>query len=100
MRENTVVYLHALEPTAQLVGGREPGEPRFRADMTVFGGALDKERKERLAADVHAAICAAAGMTVRPPRLSRVDVDSRNTRRQLGGRRQNHLLPTGEGTRR
>ena len=57
--------------------------------MTVFGGALDKQRKERLAADVHAAICAAAGIDPsEPPRLSRVDVDSRDTRGQLGGRRQ------------
>jgi phenylpyruvate tautomerase PptA (4-oxalocrotonate tautomerase family) len=62
MRENTVVYLHALEAAAQLVGGRQPGEPRFRADMTVFEGALSKDRKEQLAADVHAAICAAAGI--------------------------------------
>jgi phenylpyruvate tautomerase PptA (4-oxalocrotonate tautomerase family) len=62
MRENTMVYLHALEPAAQLVGGRQPGAPRFRADMTVFGGALSKERKEQLAADVHAAICSAAGI--------------------------------------
>ena len=29
MRENTVVYLHALEPTAQLVGGRDPARPDF-----------------------------------------------------------------------
>lgn len=31
LRENTVVYLHALEPAAQSVGGRVPGEPRFRS---------------------------------------------------------------------
>jgi phenylpyruvate tautomerase PptA (4-oxalocrotonate tautomerase family) len=62
MRDNTVVYLHPLEPAAQLVGGRRPGDPRFRADMTVFQGALSKERKEQLAAEVHAAICAAAGI--------------------------------------
>ena len=62
MRDNTVLYLHPLEPAAQLVGGRQPGEPRFRADMTVFEGALSKDRKEQLAADVHAAICAAAGI--------------------------------------
>ena len=30
--------------------------------MTVFEGALSKDRKEQLAADVHAAICAAAGI--------------------------------------
>jgi hypothetical protein len=45
MRDNTVVYLHALEPGAQLVGGRQPGEPRFRVDVTVFEGALSKDRK-------------------------------------------------------
>ena len=85
MRENTVVYLHELEPDAQLVGGRQPGEPRFRAEMTVFGGALNKDRKEQLAADVHAAICAAAEhRPVGTSRLSRLDVDSRDTRRQLG----------------
>jgi phenylpyruvate tautomerase PptA (4-oxalocrotonate tautomerase family) len=62
LRDNTVVYLHALEPEAQLVGGRQPGAPRFRVDMTVFEGALSKDRKEQLAADVHAAVCAAAGI--------------------------------------
>jgi phenylpyruvate tautomerase PptA (4-oxalocrotonate tautomerase family) len=62
LRDNTVVYLHALEPEAQLVGGRQPGAPRFRVDMTVFEGALSKDRKEHLAADVHAAVCAAAGI--------------------------------------
>ena len=29
--------------------------------MTVFGGALTKDRKEQLAADVHIAVCGAAG---------------------------------------
>jgi phenylpyruvate tautomerase PptA (4-oxalocrotonate tautomerase family) len=72
MRDNTVVYLHALEPAAQLVGGRQPGEPRFRADMTVFEGALSKDRKEKLAADVHAAICAAAGIDPSGPRAYHV----------------------------
>ena len=62
LRENTIVYLHALDPAAQLVGGRQPGAPRFRVDMTVFEGALSQDRKERLAADVHAAVCAAAGI--------------------------------------
>jgi len=62
LRDNTLVYLHELDPTAQLVGGRGSGAPRFRVDMTVFDGALDKDRKERLAADVHAAVCAAAGI--------------------------------------
>src|ERR1700739_3856108 len=72
MRDNTLVYLHALEPAAQLVGGREPGEPRFRAHMPVFGGALDKQRKEQLAADVHAAICVAAGIDPSGPRAYHV----------------------------
>jgi len=72
MRENTVVYPHALEPAAQLVGGRQAGEPRFRADMTVFEGALSKERKEQLAADVHAAICVAAGIDPSGPRAYHV----------------------------
>ncbi|BBZ39801.1 tautomerase family protein [Mycobacterium conspicuum] len=62
MRDNTLVYLHALDPAEQLAGGRQPGQPRFRADMTVFEGALNKERKEHLVAEVHAAICAAAGI--------------------------------------
>jgi phenylpyruvate tautomerase PptA (4-oxalocrotonate tautomerase family) len=62
LRDNTVVYLHALEPAAQSVGGRGPGEPRFRIEMTVFAGALSQDRKEQLAADVHAAVCAAAGI--------------------------------------
>jgi phenylpyruvate tautomerase PptA (4-oxalocrotonate tautomerase family) len=60
MRDNTVVYLHAIDPAAQLVGGRQPGEPRFRVDVTAFGGAMSKEGKEQLAADVHAAVCVAA----------------------------------------
>jgi phenylpyruvate tautomerase PptA (4-oxalocrotonate tautomerase family) len=60
LRDNTVVYLYPLEPAAQSVGGRGSGEPRFRVDMTVFHGALSQDRKEQLAADVHAAVCAAA----------------------------------------
>jgi phenylpyruvate tautomerase PptA (4-oxalocrotonate tautomerase family) len=62
LRDNTWVYLHAVEATDLSVGGRGPGTPRFRVELTVFEGALDKERKERLAADVHAAVCAAAGI--------------------------------------
>jgi phenylpyruvate tautomerase PptA (4-oxalocrotonate tautomerase family) len=62
LRDNTLVYLHALDPAAQLVGGRGAGAPRFRVEMTVFEGALSQDRKERLAADVHAAVCAAAGI--------------------------------------
>jgi phenylpyruvate tautomerase PptA (4-oxalocrotonate tautomerase family) len=62
LRDNTLVYLHALDPAAQSVGGRGAGLPRFRVEMTVFAGALSQDRKERLAADVHAAVCAAAGI--------------------------------------
>jgi phenylpyruvate tautomerase PptA (4-oxalocrotonate tautomerase family) len=62
VRDNTLVYLHALDPAAQSVGGRGAGAPRFRVEMTVFEGALSQDRKERLAADVHAAVCAAAGI--------------------------------------
>ncbi|MGO9926240.1 MAG: tautomerase family protein [Mycobacterium sp.] len=62
LRDNTWVYLHAVEATDLSVGGRGPGTSRFRVDLTVFEGALDKARKERLAADVHAAVCAAAGI--------------------------------------
>ena len=62
LRDNTLVYLHALDPAAQSVGGRGAGAPRFRVEMTVFEGALSQHRKERLAADVHAAVCAAAGI--------------------------------------
>ena len=62
LRDNTLVYLHALDPAAQSVGGRGAGRPRFRVEMTVFEGALSQDRKERLAADVHAAVCAAAGI--------------------------------------
>jgi phenylpyruvate tautomerase PptA (4-oxalocrotonate tautomerase family) len=60
LRDNTLVYLHALDPAAQSVGGRGAGAPRFRVEMTVFEGAVSQDRKERLAADVHAAVCAAA----------------------------------------
>ncbi|HUL99007.1 MAG TPA: tautomerase family protein [Mycobacterium sp.] len=62
MRSNTVVYLHALEPAAQSVGGRGPGEPRFRVELTVFEGALSQDRKEQLVADVHTAVCDATGI--------------------------------------
>jgi phenylpyruvate tautomerase PptA (4-oxalocrotonate tautomerase family) len=62
LRDNTLVYLHALDPAAQSIGGRGEGAPRFRVEMTVFEGALSQDRKERLAADVHAAVCAAAGI--------------------------------------
>jgi phenylpyruvate tautomerase PptA (4-oxalocrotonate tautomerase family) len=62
LRDNTLVYLHALDPAAQSVGGRGAGAPRFRVEMTVFEGALSQDRKERLAADVHAVVCAAAGI--------------------------------------
>jgi phenylpyruvate tautomerase PptA (4-oxalocrotonate tautomerase family) len=72
MRDNTVVYLHALEPEAQLIGGRKPGRPRFRVDLTVFDGVLSKDRKERLAADVHAAVCAAADIDPAGPRAYHV----------------------------
>jgi phenylpyruvate tautomerase PptA (4-oxalocrotonate tautomerase family) len=72
MRDNTVVYLHALEPATQLVGGRQPGQSRFQVDLTVFGGALSKDRKEQLAADVHAAVCAAAAIDPAGPRAYHV----------------------------
>ena len=62
LRDNTWVYLHGLDAADLSVGGRGPGAPRFRVDVTVFAGALDKDRKEQLAAEVHAAVCAAAGI--------------------------------------
>ncbi len=60
LRDNTWVYRHPLEAAQLSVGGRGPGAPRFRVDITVFEGALTQDRKEQLAADVHAAVCAAA----------------------------------------
>lgn len=72
MRENTLVYLHDIEATALSIGGRGPGEPRFRVDVTVFAGALDRERTEQLTADVHAAVCAAAGIEPQGPKAFRV----------------------------
>jgi phenylpyruvate tautomerase PptA (4-oxalocrotonate tautomerase family) len=62
MRDSTVVYVHPLDPENQSVGGRGPAEPRFRVDLTVFEGALSQDRKEQLVADVHIAVCAAAGI--------------------------------------
>jgi phenylpyruvate tautomerase PptA (4-oxalocrotonate tautomerase family) len=62
LRDNTWVYLHALDAAELSVGGRGPGAPRFRVDLTVFEGALSQDRKEQLTADVHAAVCAAAGI--------------------------------------
>lgn len=62
LRDNTLVYLHALDSAALSVGGHGSGSPRFRVEMTVFEGALSRDRKEQLAADVHTAVCAAAGI--------------------------------------
>ena len=62
LRDNTWVYLHPMEAAELSVGGRGPGAPRFRVDLSVFEGALDREREGQLAADVHAAVCAAAGI--------------------------------------
>jgi phenylpyruvate tautomerase PptA (4-oxalocrotonate tautomerase family) len=62
LRDNTWVYLHAVDPAELSVGGRGPGAPRFRIDLTVFEGALSQDRKEQLTAEVHAAVCAAAGI--------------------------------------
>jgi phenylpyruvate tautomerase PptA (4-oxalocrotonate tautomerase family) len=72
LRDNTLVYLHPMEPAQLSVGGRGPGEPRFRVELTVFAGALDKDRKEQLTADVHAAVCAAAEIEPRGPRAFHV----------------------------
>jgi phenylpyruvate tautomerase PptA (4-oxalocrotonate tautomerase family) len=72
LRDNTLVYLHTLDPEAQSVGGRGSGAPRFRVEMTVFEGALSQDRKEQLAADVHAAVCAAAGIEPGGPRALHV----------------------------
>jgi phenylpyruvate tautomerase PptA (4-oxalocrotonate tautomerase family) len=62
LRDNTWVYLHAVDAAELSVGGRGPDAPRFRIDVTVFEGALSQDRKEQLTADVHAAVCAAAGI--------------------------------------
>ncbi|OBG39406.1 tautomerase family protein [Mycobacterium sp. E3198] len=72
LRENTWVYLHPMGEGELLVGGRAPGAPRFRVELTVFHGALDQHRKERLAADVHGAVCAAAGIAPQGPRAFHV----------------------------
>jgi phenylpyruvate tautomerase PptA (4-oxalocrotonate tautomerase family) len=62
LRDNTWVYLHPLDAAEVSVGGRGPGDPRFRVDLTVFEGTLSQDRKEQLTADVHAAVCTAAGI--------------------------------------
>jgi phenylpyruvate tautomerase PptA (4-oxalocrotonate tautomerase family) len=72
LRDNTLVYLHPLDAAAQSVGGRGSGSPRFRVEMTVFAGALSKDRKEQLAADVHTAVCAAAEIEPDGPRAFHV----------------------------
>jgi phenylpyruvate tautomerase PptA (4-oxalocrotonate tautomerase family) len=72
LRDNTLVYLHALDPAAQSVGGHDAGAPRFRVEMTVFEGALSQDRKAQLAADVHAPVCAAAGIDPEGPRALHV----------------------------
>jgi phenylpyruvate tautomerase PptA (4-oxalocrotonate tautomerase family) len=72
LRDNTLVYLHALDSAAQSVGGRGPDTPRFRVEMTVFEGALSQDQKEQLAADVHAAVCTAAGIDLEGARALHV----------------------------
>jgi phenylpyruvate tautomerase PptA (4-oxalocrotonate tautomerase family) len=72
LRQNTLVYLHAMDRGDVSVGGRGPGEPRFRVELTVFGGALDKARKEQLVADVHGAVTRAAGIDPNGPRAFHV----------------------------
>jgi phenylpyruvate tautomerase PptA (4-oxalocrotonate tautomerase family) len=72
LRDNTLVYLHAMESAEVSVGGRGPGDPRCRVDLTVFAGAVDKDHKEQLATDVHAAVCAAAGIEPRGSRAFHV----------------------------
>ena len=72
LRDNTWVYLHPLDAAELSVGGRGPGAPRFRVDFTVFEGALSQDRKEQLTADVHAAVCAAAGIEAQGPRAFHV----------------------------
>ncbi|OBF00397.1 tautomerase family protein [Mycobacterium sp. 852002-10029_SCH5224772] len=72
LRDNTWVYLHALDPEALSVGGRGPGAPRFRVDVKVFDGALSRDRKEQLAADVHTVACAAAGIEPQGPMVFHV----------------------------
>jgi phenylpyruvate tautomerase PptA (4-oxalocrotonate tautomerase family) len=72
LRENTLVYLHPMDSADVSVGGRGPGEPRFRVELTVFGGALDKPGKERLVADVYAAVTSAAGIDPTGPRAFHV----------------------------
>jgi phenylpyruvate tautomerase PptA (4-oxalocrotonate tautomerase family) len=72
LREHTLVYLHTMDPGDVSVGGRGSGEPRFRVDLTVFGGALDKVRKEQLVADVHAAVTRAADIDPEGPRAFHV----------------------------
>lgn len=72
LRGNTWVYLHPTEAGGLSVGGRGPGAPRFRVDVTVFEGALDRQRKEQLAADVHTAVCAAADIEPQGPRAFHV----------------------------
>ncbi len=51
LRDNTLVYLHELDPAAQVVGGRHQGAPRFRVEMTGFDGVLSQERKAHIEPD-------------------------------------------------
>ena len=72
LRQNTLVYLHPMDADQVSVGGRGEGEPRFRVELTVFAGALDKPRKEQLVADVHTAVTTAAGIDPKGPRAFHV----------------------------
>ena len=48
LRDNTLVYLHALDPAAQSVGGRGSGAPRFRVEMTCSKAHCRKIAKSSL----------------------------------------------------
>jgi hypothetical protein len=73
LRDNTLVYLHELDPAAQSVGGRGPGAPRFRVEMTRADERPQGTARGRRA---HRGLRRRRDRSRRRPSVSRLDVDS------------------------
>lgn len=59
-RSITWVYVHEIDPAALSIGGRGPGDARFRVDITVPEGALSERRKGGLVEGITKAVLGAA----------------------------------------
>jgi phenylpyruvate tautomerase PptA (4-oxalocrotonate tautomerase family) len=61
-RDITWVYVHELPADAVLAAARPVGQPTFRLQVTIPGGALSDRRKQELVENATTAILNAAGM--------------------------------------